>query len=64
MHLFERLLPRLLDIIYEINARFLKLVALKWPGDTERQRRMSIIEEGGMYGRCGWPGWRLSAVSR
>lgn len=41
------LLPRLLDIIYEINARFLHEVAQRWPGDTERQRRMSIIEEGG-----------------
>jgi starch phosphorylase len=46
VHLFERLLPRLLEIIYEINARFLKQVAQKWPGDTDRQSRMSIIEEG------------------
>jgi len=44
--LFETLLPRLLQIIYEINARFLKLVARKWPGDTDRLIRMSIIEEG------------------
>ncbi len=44
--LFECLLPRLLEIIYEINAHFLHEVALKWPGDTERLRRMSIIEEG------------------
>ena len=44
--LFQKLLPRLLDIIYEINARFLAEVARHWPGDTERQRRMSIIEEG------------------
>ena len=44
--LFEKLLPRLLQIIYEINARFLKLVSCKWPGDTEKQVRMSIIEEG------------------
>ncbi len=44
--LFESLLPRLLQIIYEINARFLKEVSRKWPGDTERQTRMSIIEEG------------------
>ena len=44
--LFEKLLPRLLQIIYEINARFLKLVGRKWPGDTSRQIRMSIIEEG------------------
>jgi len=44
--LFERLLPRPLEIIYEINARFLREVSLKWPGDIDRQRRMSIIEEG------------------
>ena len=44
--LFERLLPRLLEIIYEINARFLREVSMKWPGDMDRQRRMSIIEEG------------------
>ncbi|MBL4775737.1 MAG: glycogen/starch/alpha-glucan phosphorylase [Mariprofundus sp.] len=46
VYLFGRLLPRVLDIIYEINARFLSEVAKHWPGDVERQRRMSIIEEG------------------
>jgi starch phosphorylase len=45
--LFQCLLPRLLEIIYEINARFLSEVALRWPGDTDRLRRMSLIEEGG-----------------
>ena len=44
--LFRQLLPRLLDIIYEINARFLAAVAQRWPGDRDRLRRMSIIEEG------------------
>lgn len=44
--LFERLLPRLLQIIYEINAQYLKQVARKWPGDMQKLRRMSIIEEG------------------
>jgi glycogen phosphorylase len=44
--LFGKLLPRLLEIIYEINARFLAEVARRWPGDRERLRRMSIIEEG------------------
>ncbi|MEI7842441.1 MAG: glycogen/starch/alpha-glucan phosphorylase [Gallionellaceae bacterium] len=44
--MFGRLLPRLLEIIFEINARFMKTVALHWPGDVERQRRMSIVEEG------------------
>ena len=46
VRMFERLLPRLLDIIYEINARFLAEVSQRWPGDKERLRRMSIIEEG------------------
>ncbi|MCB1755767.1 MAG: glycogen/starch/alpha-glucan phosphorylase, partial [Gammaproteobacteria bacterium] len=44
--LFEKLLPRLLEIIYRINAEFMTLVARKWPGDSDRLRRMSIIEEG------------------
>ncbi len=53
--LFERLLPRPLEIIYEINARFLREVSMKWPGDIERQRRMSIIEEGhGKQVRMAW----------
>ncbi|MBM4055575.1 MAG: glycogen/starch/alpha-glucan phosphorylase [Planctomycetes bacterium] len=46
LRMFKELLPRLLDIIYEINARFISEVAQRWPGDIERQRRMSIIEEG------------------
>ncbi len=46
VRMFAQLLPRLLEIIYEINARFLKDVALRWPGDLERQRQMSLIEEG------------------
>lgn len=44
--MFRQLLPRVLDIIYEINARFISAVADLWPGDVERERRMSIIEEG------------------
>ncbi|MDD5300967.1 MAG: glycogen/starch/alpha-glucan phosphorylase [Gallionella sp.] len=44
--MFECLLPRLSEIIFEINARFMVQVATRWPGDIERQRRMSIIEEG------------------
>jgi len=46
VHIFKHLLPRLLEIIYEINARFLVEVASRWPGDNQRLRRMSIIEEG------------------
>ena len=44
--LFERVLPRHLQIIYEINDRFLKDVAVQYPGDLERLSRMSLIEEG------------------
>nr|VFK56448.1 MAG: starch phosphorylase [Candidatus Kentron sp. TC] len=46
VRLFENLLPRLLEIIYEINARFLTEVGRRWPGDEERIARMSLIEEG------------------
>ncbi|MDD5388620.1 MAG: glycogen/starch/alpha-glucan phosphorylase [Gallionellaceae bacterium] len=46
VRLFGQLLPRLLEIIHEINARFLKTVARRWPGDSARQSRMSLIEEG------------------
>ncbi len=45
--LFERLLPRHLQIIYEINARHLRAVMNRWPGDHARTWRMSIIEETG-----------------
>ena len=46
VRLFEQLLPRLLEIIYDINARYLAEVATRWPGDNERLSRMSLIEEG------------------
>jgi starch phosphorylase len=44
--MFRRLLPRLLDIIYEINARFIAEIGQRWPGDNDRIRRMSLIQEG------------------
>ena len=44
--LFGRLFPRHVQIIQEINARFLREVANKYPGDTDRLRRMSLFEEG------------------
>ncbi|MDN3484322.1 glycogen/starch/alpha-glucan phosphorylase [Pseudoalteromonas sp. APC 3224] len=44
--LFAKLLPRILEIIYEINARFLAEVARHWPGDVQKQRDLSLIEEG------------------
>ncbi len=45
--LFGSLLPRHLEIIYEINKRFLDDVRLKYPGDGDRLSRMSIIDESG-----------------
>jgi starch phosphorylase len=44
--LFERLLPRHLMIIYEINHRFMRRVHTRWPGQMDRLARMSIVEEG------------------
>ncbi|CEF63889.1 Glycogen phosphorylase, muscle form [Strongyloides ratti] len=43
--LMEHLLPRHLEIIYEINQKFMDEVAQRYPGDFDRMRRMSIIEE-------------------
>ena len=45
--LFGSLLPRHLELIYEINSRFLDQVRLKFPNDNDRLRRMSLIDEGG-----------------
>ena len=45
--LFSTLLPRHLEIIYEINGRFLEEIRLKFPGDSDRLNRMSLIDEGG-----------------
>ncbi|KAM9248492.1 glycogen phosphorylase, brain form isoform 2-T2 [Dugong dugon] len=44
--MFEKLLPRHLDIIYAVNQRHLDHVAALFPGDVDRLRRMSVIEEG------------------
>ncbi len=50
--LFGRLLPRHLEIVYEINRRFLDEVRARYPGDGERVARLSLIDEsGGRYVR-------------
>jgi starch phosphorylase len=46
VNLFKQLLPRLLDIIFEINAHFMDVVRAKWSLSPEKQRQLSIIEEG------------------
>ncbi len=47
LSLFGSLLPRHLEIIDEINRRHLDAVRTKFPGDEERVRRLSLIDEGG-----------------
>jgi starch phosphorylase len=44
--LFEKVLPRHLEIIYEINRRHLEEVDRRWPGDDARKTELSIIQEG------------------
>jgi starch phosphorylase len=46
VELFGRVLPRHLEIVYEINHRHLQEVSRRWPGDVERLRHVSVIEEG------------------
>jgi len=43
---FEPIIPRNLEIIYEINQRFMNDVRSRYPGDDARAARMSLIEEG------------------
>lgn len=47
LELFKRVLPRHLDIIYEINARFLDEVRIRFYGDESRLARLSLIDEHG-----------------
>ncbi|MGB8697985.1 MAG: glycogen/starch/alpha-glucan family phosphorylase, partial [Thermosynechococcaceae cyanobacterium] len=47
LSMFGNLLPRHLEIIYEINARFLDEVRIAFPGDQERLARLSLIDESG-----------------
>jgi starch phosphorylase len=46
LHYFQQMLPRQLEIIYEINRRFLDDVRRRFPGDDARVERVSLIEEG------------------
>ena len=46
VRMFEELLPRHLQIVYEINRRHLRQVANRFPNDVDRLSRMSLIEEG------------------
>ncbi len=44
--IFQKVVPRHLQIIFEINERFMEEVEAKWPGDTEKKQILSLIEEG------------------
>ncbi|HEY7817132.1 MAG TPA: glycogen/starch/alpha-glucan family phosphorylase, partial [Vicinamibacteria bacterium] len=48
LELFASLLPRHLEIVYEINRRFLDEVRVRFPGDEARVARMSLIQETGV----------------
>ena len=47
LKLFKTLLPRHMEIIYEINRRFLQVVRLNYPGDDSMLEKMSIIDDRG-----------------
>jgi starch phosphorylase len=53
--LFERLLPRHLQIIYEINARFLRAVLNRWPNDDPSARAHVASSRRAAERRCAWP---------
>jgi len=46
LDLFSNLLPRHLQIIYQLNAKHLDRVSAKWPGDFDKLRDLSLVEEG------------------
>ena len=46
--MFRRLLPRHLQIIFDINSHFLREVSALYPGDVDKLRRLSIVQEGGV----------------
>ena len=47
VRLMESLLPRPMEIIFHINKIFLHDIAMRWPGDKDKQARMSLIDESG-----------------
>ena len=53
--LFERLLPRHLQIIYEINQRFLWQAQLRWPGEARSAGARVASSRRRRGGRCAWP---------
>jgi starch phosphorylase len=50
--LFQKVLPRHLQLIFEINRRLMETVEAHWPGDVEKKRSISLIEEGPVQRVC------------
>ncbi|KAK6756590.1 hypothetical protein RB195_014796 [Necator americanus] len=48
--MLQSMLPRHLEIIYDINQKFIETVSARYPGDFSRMRRMSIVEEADQFG--------------
>jgi glucan phosphorylase len=57
-------LPRHLQIIYDINHRFLKDVMHHYPGDPAMWQRMSLIDESARANASAWRTWPSSAATR
>jgi glycogen phosphorylase len=64
VRMLEKLVPRHLEIIYRINREFLGEVWERHPGDNERRRRMSIVDEAGHDGRRVRMAWLAAVGSR
>ena len=64
VRMLEKLVPRHLEIIYRINREFLDEIGRRYPGDNERRRRMSIIDESGFDGRRARMAWLATIGSR
>ena len=64
VRMLEKLVPRHLEIIYRINREFLDGVWERCPGDNERRRRMSVVDESGHDGRRVRMAWLAAIGSR
>ena len=64
IRMLEKIVPRHLEIIYRINREFLDAVWERYPGDNDRRRRMSIVDESGHDGRRVRMAWLATVGSR